>query len=140
MSTGHRKIKEKREGRTVIRYLFDPNIFQEEKKEARHNAIAAAEENVDFHRELRTMHQCHLLEILYRYPNTCTCVIIKSPLGTDACCACQDIEGQELRIIDELQGPSIPLNSCRCVYDNTLPNAKTGFCRCYYEPVMDEEV
>lgn len=123
-------------GKRSMHYQSNPNTFQREKEDAHKAAVLAAKGQQSFIRYLSIMHQCHLLEIRYRYPFTVRRLQIKSTLGYTACNACQSIEDTIVCLHEELLDPSLPVAGCNCTFD-LKSNTTAGYSRCYYEPIIE---
>lgn len=136
ITTSRPEEKTQQEGTS---YLQKPDFFLYEKIQAQFNAMVAARYDETFDRYLIAAQSNHLLELYYRSQQTLQWVEIALPSNITACPACKGIEGTVLNIHQEIKNPTLPLENCQCVFNVSIPSTHQGYCRCYYEPVVEEE-
>jgi hypothetical protein len=63
-------------------------------------------------------------------------IVANSP-GGRCCHSCTAMDGKILSLRNEEASPTLPVADCTCT---PYPDAQTGFCLCYYDPVFDDEI
>lgn len=96
-------------------------------------ALFLNEEGKDFSGVLEEHHRTVLRDLKQR--GTAEVIISSSVNEIMGCDACKEQNGKTYQIDDALREMPLPCKNCSFVM-----GGKSGFCRCYYQPVLSEEL
>jgi hypothetical protein len=63
--------------------------------------------------------------------------IVVNGLGGRRCPSCTTLDERVLSLKKEQSSPTLPVDGCSCT---AFADEQTGFCLCYYESVLDDEL